>query len=164
MARVVDTNVAIAANGAAPQADARCVQAAARALREVEENHIVVIDDDHRILREYRRHLSPSGQPGPGDRFFAWLWNVHADPRRCEQVPLTCLSADENDFAEFPEDPQLAGFDRADRKFLCVALKSSLQPVVLNATDTRSWPVYEEALRRYGLRVEMLCPQLHGKD
>lgn len=62
-------------------------------------------------------------------------------------------------FAEFPADANLAGFDRADRKFVAVALASGDSPPIVNATDS-DWWLFREALQRHGVQVEFLCPEL----
>ena len=64
-----------------------------------------------------------------------------------------------DDFREFPQDPDLENFDRADRKFVAVALVSGLGPPILNATDTDWWD-YREPLRRNGVTVDFICPEL----
>lgn len=159
-ARVVDTNVAIVANGGAAHADPGCVQAALRTLLDLQQDGPVVIDDAYRILGEYRRHLQPVGQPGPGDAYFQWLLRNQANPKCCEQAPITLRGSEGEDYLEFPEDPELAGFDRSDRKFVAVARVSAHRPVILNATDTRSWPAFRLPLQRHGVFIECLCPHL----
>jgi hypothetical protein len=70
-----------------------------------------------------------------------------------------CLRGNGEDYEEFPDDPELARFDRSDRKFVAVTLASRLDPDVLNATDTDWWH-YRECLKKYGVRVVFLCPNL----
>ena len=60
---VIDTNVAVVANGRAKQADWDCVLACLDALDGVRRS-LVVLNDKNRILDEYRKHLSARGQPG----------------------------------------------------------------------------------------------------
>ena len=116
---------------------------------------LVLLDEDGKILDEYANHCSYAGQPGVGDAFFKWLWDNQANPKHCQKVPIT---PDPNrEFAEFPDDPDLSGFDRKDRKFVAVALASGLDPEVLNATD-KGWYYYSAALKRNGVRVQFLCP------
>ena len=154
---VVDTNVPVVANGDTPQATLTCVLACVQALREMVENGGVVLDDDMRILREYMGYLSRSGEPGMGDAFFKWVWDHQADDTRCERVPITTRSGSAHDFEEFPDDPELRGFHRDDRKFVAVALASKNAPEILNAVDT-DWWVHREALAHHGVRVKFLCP------
>lgn len=157
---VMDTNVGVVANGRAPHAGIECVSSCVGALIEIRERHHVLLDDRGLILDEYRRHLSPSGQPGPGDAFFKWLWDNQWNPEHCHQVPVTPVSG-RRGFEEFPEDPDLATFDPSDRKFVAVALASGGQPEIFNASDTDWWH-HREALSRHGVKVCFLCPQLMG--
>jgi hypothetical protein len=132
----------------------RCVDE----LRKVVERVVLVLDDAMHILNEYKRHLSFAGQPGVGDAFFKWVWNNQANPKRCETVHLTPRGAADNDFEEFPNDPALSAFDPADRKFAAVAHASRRRPAVLNAVDS-DWYVFQNPLRKHGIRVRQLCPE-----
>jgi hypothetical protein len=72
---VVDTNVPIVANGSADPNDARppsvaCRIAAVTFLQELVKAGTVLLDLEGLIQEEYRRYLSPRGQPGVGDRFY----------------------------------------------------------------------------------------------
>lgn len=155
----MDTNVAVVANGRTPQAGDRCVETCIAKLLEMTERHQVLLDEQGSILEEYRRHLSPSGQPGPGDAFFKWLWNNQANPQHCRQVPITPTDDKGRGFDEFPDDPDLASFDRADRKFVAVAVASGESPPILNASDSDWWN-YRNALDRHGITIQFLCPEL----
>ncbi len=155
---VIDTNVPVTANGRHPAAGIGCVANCVAALKAAR-GSLVLIDDGQRILDEYRRHLSHSGQPGPGDAFFKWLWNNQANRRRCRQVPITPVGGSYTDFAEYPEAPELGAFDPSDRKFVAVALASGLAPDVLEATDSKWWPL-REIFQRNGVSIRFLCPEL----
>jgi hypothetical protein len=124
---VIDTNVPVVANENHESAGPACVLSCIKALREAQ-HQIILIDGDTRsnILDEYRKHLSPGGQPGPGDAFFKWLWDNRYNPSHCRHVNITPLDEYGHDFAEFPDDPDLETFDRNDRKFVAVALASKL--------------------------------------
>ena len=154
---VMDTNVAVVANGAAEQAGPDCVDACIEALAYVRKARRVVLDDQRHILDEYRRNLSPSGQPGVGDAFFKWLWENQANERHCVTVAVTPDPV--RRYREFPEDPKLANFDPDDRKFVAVARTAGTDPPILNASDTDWWH-HREALQSCGIRVEFLCPEL----
>jgi hypothetical protein len=155
---VVDTNVAVVANATDTHADADCVLACINALAEIVKNGIVVIDNANLILLEYHKNLNLSGQPGPGDGFMKWLWSVQAVAARCERVAVTPGGPDGNDFVEFPRDPALVNFDREDRKFVAVAVKSRLAPHILNAVDS-DWKIHHGALVRNKVTIRFLCPQ-----
>ena len=155
---VVDTNVPVVANGRSEQADQDCVIACIDALADIRDAGMIVLDGLMLILDEYMRNLSMSGQPGPGDLFMKWVWNNQANRDRCEQVPITARADDPDSFVEFPDDLELADFDRSDRKFVAVARASSHSPVILNAVDS-DWAQFHGALVRHGLTVRFLCPQ-----
>lgn len=153
---VVDTNVPVVANGRTEQAGTSCVLACLSALQDARNGGKVVLDDGSRILNEYMVHLSHSGQPGPGDAFFRWIWQNQANPEICECVAIHPRHGTEGDFEEFPQDPELQSFDRSDRKFVAVALASTNRPTILNAVDS-DWWTYHKALERHGLKIEFLC-------
>ena len=119
--------------------------------------HRVMLDDQRDILDEYLRNLSPSGQPGPGDAFFKWLWENQANESHC--VTVAVANDPVRGYREFPEDPALTDFDQDDRKFVAVARAAGTEPPILNASDTDWWH-HREALRDCGVRVEFLCPEL----
>ncbi len=152
---LIDTNVAIAANGKSAASPA-CVLAAIERLERLIAGEILVLDDAEHILTEYRRHLSPHGQPGTGDQFYRWIWEQAAyNPRHCKQIHL---ELDENGaFAAFPKTPELANFDLSDRKFVAAALTHAANPPVVNATDS-DWHHHLEALTQHGVSVEFICP------
>ena len=155
---VMDTNVAIVANGMTEQADAACMSACRHKLRQIQEGRLrLLLDDKRLILEEYRKRLSLSGQPGYGDRFFKWLWYNQAVERHCRMVPVT--PHEDREFEEFPDDPCLASFDRDDRKFVAVALASKSNPQVFNASDPGWWH-HRESLCKHGVEVDFLCPEL----
>ena len=155
---VVDTNVPIVANGnQTPQADWNCRLSCIDNLERVQSEGVLLMDEKFLIFQEYSYYLSPSGEPGVGDRFFQWLLLNQGNEQLCRMIPIT---TDPNrEFTEFPDDPALASFDRSDRKFVAVALASESAPEILNATDTDWW--YDlEALQRHGVNVTFLCPEL----
>lgn len=153
----MDTNVAVVANGRAGQAGPSCVIACVDALLDIRANRCVLTDDRTLILDEYRRHLSHAGQPGPGDAFFKWLWDNQGNQKHCRRVPVTPHA--DRGFREFPCDTDLRSFHDDDRKFVAVARASKAAPSILNAADT-DWWVHRHALRRHGVRVKFLCPEL----
>ena len=156
---IVDTNVAIVANGKADQAGVDCIRACIAALKQVRASRRIWLDVNGLILGEYRINLSPTGQPGVGDAFFKWSWNNQANEQLCRQVRLSPLDDDHRLFAEFPDDPELRGFDRSDQKFAAVAIACGEEAPIQNASDT-DWWFFREALARHGVQVHFLCPEL----
>lgn len=156
---VIDTNVPVVANGGTEQAGPDCVIACIDALENAMQKGPILLDDMQRIFDEYRRYLSFSGQPGPGDRFVKWLWANQSNTQRCQTVAITPRDGNESDFEEFPVDAALVSFDRDDRKFVAVAISSGLDPAILNASDTDWWNSRRD-LARHGIRLKFLCPEL----
>ena len=115
---VVDTNVAIAANGRRTHADSRCQLACVKRLNSVVKGEVVAIDAKGEILQEYRRHLSHQGMPGVGDAFFKHVFDNQYMGDRVRRATVTPSDNDERGFEELPAN----AFDRSDRKFLAVAV------------------------------------------
>lgn len=155
---IVDTNVPVTANGRNTHANPTCVIACTRKLGEIVDNHILVLDDQWQIIGEYQQNLNSTGQPGVGDIFLKWVLTNRKNPNCCELVPIT-PNKDDGGFAEFPKDATLIGFDLSDRKFVAVALAHLEHPPILNATDS-DWGVYQGALKKHGIQVEFLCPDI----
>lgn len=157
---IIDTNVPLVANGKTEQASPECRLACTKRLSEVQQRGIVVLDNGWHILREYQKKLNGRGQPGVGDAFLKWLLTNWANPKHCKLIAITPLSEskEETNFAEFPDDPLLMGFDPSDRKFVAVAMAHPEHPPILNATDT-DWQIYHKALEKY-VQIEFLCPEM----
>lgn len=153
----MDTNVADVGNGATGQASPECVTACVDRMDRIIQGERLVLDDQDQILKEYP---TSTGQLGAGHAFTKWVWTNRYNPTFCEVVTLQPHEA--RGFAQFPEDEALATFDRDDRKFVAVALASGKSPPILNASDT-GWRDHQEALAKYGVRVEFICPELMEK-
>ena len=115
----------------------------------------LVIDDGWEILSEYMANLRSQGQPGPGDAFLKWVLTNYPNSDRCIRVSI-CRD-EQFGYAEFPTDPDLAGFDLSDRKFVAVAVAHPEHPPILNATDSDWWH-YRDALGRHGIQIKFVCP------
>ena len=151
MTFVVDTNVAIAANGRKTHADEECRLTCVEKLESLEQK-VVAIDDGGLILEEYGNCLNYSGGPGVGDEFFMYVFNNQGRENRVRMVTVTPSG---DSFQELPENT----FDRSDRKFLAVAVVA--KATVLNATDS-DWNEQAELMDKLNVEVEQLCPQ-HAK-
>lgn len=158
MSVVIDTNVLIAANGGSEQVNAQNQLLCIEFLEKVRnENNCVSVDSQHLIFAEYSRYCDHKGQPGVGDAFFKWLFLNQGYDTICEQVNITL--DDEWDFVEFPHDNNLNGFDKSDRKFVAVALKSLYNPSIYNATDS-DWKIFNRLLAAHGVTIQQLCPDI----
>lgn len=156
---VVDTNVALVANGDTPQAGPACAEACLMRLKHVEAEERVVLDGAGLILREYLNQRPHEVPRGPGDAFLVWVFDNQVNQAHCDIVTVTPLPGEARGFAEFPDDPALAGFDPDDRKFVAVALASLADPPILNASDTDWWQ-FRDVLAGHGVQVVFLCPDL----
>lgn len=154
---VMDTNVAVVANGETPQAGPDCVTACIGRIKTIQTEETILVDDSGIILQEYRCRLRPRREPGIGHQFFLWLIDHLGDEARCRQVPVT--PDPERGFVEFPDSEDLRDFDRDDRVFVAVAIAGGSVPPVVNASDTDWWN-HREALARHGVEIEFLCPEL----
>ena len=156
---VVDTNVPKVANGLqeSPQASPQCVRTCISRIRNiVRGKDKLVLDESGLILREYRRNLRTSGQPGTGDEFLHWI--LRTGGAMCEKIPITLVNGSEIEFEEFPDDPALKRFDVDDRKFVAVACAHPDKPPILQAVDSH-WLNFHDALHQNGVTVEELCPE-----
>ena len=72
---VVDTNVAIAANGKDTHADLDCQKACVKELRDICSGKMIALDDAGWIFDEYKQNLKFAGAPGVGDVFFKHIHN-----------------------------------------------------------------------------------------
>lgn len=149
---VVDTNVAVVANGRQTHADLRCQKLCVEKLRSVVADEVIAIDDKGEIFQEYKRHLNFSGMPGVGDMLFKHVFDYQYRGDRVRRTPITHSADDGRGFEELPENT----LDPADRKFLAVAVVADA--VVLNATDS-DWVEHKVLTETLGVQVEQLCPE-----
>ena len=153
---VVDTNVAIAANGRGTHADLQCQRSCVERLAAVVKEETIAIDDVGLIVDEYAKHLRRSGQPGVGDLFWKHVFDHQYQPARVRRITLRRSTDTRRGFEELPEN----NFDPSDRKFLAVAVAA--QAVVLNATDS-DWDEQTALLDGLRVQVRQLCPQHASK-
>ena len=153
---VVDTNVAVVANQRSRESYS-CASACAQALLKIRNCGFLVIDDGDRILAEYRRNGSLSGQPGAGDYFIKWVHDNRGRRDLVQIVVITPKAGDPDDFTEFPSHQDLSNFDPSDRKFVAVANAHPAKPPILQGTDSKWWG-WKDALNACGITIEFLCP------
>lgn len=152
MSVVPDTNVLVVADGG--RGDDVCEVACIEYL-EIARRRGVALDDGYVIMGEYRQNVDKAGQPGAGAAFFKELASRLYDPSFVTLVPIT--PHEERMYEEFPDDPDLTGFDRSDRKFAAVARVAEAEEIAV-ATDSDWWND-REAMGRH-VRLEFLCPHL----
>lgn len=152
---VVDTNVAVVANGRPDPNDPRppsivCKVATVTFLKNLVMNGTVLLDVEGAIQDEYRRYLNPRGEPGVGDRFYQEV--LRSSPKLVERVDLP--KRPDGEYEDLPQSLIDAGFDPSDRKFAALAHKEGV--TVYNATDS-DWIEHATTLETEGIQVENLC-------
>lgn len=157
MSVVVDTNVAIVANGLETHASFACQYACADFLEGLvspnKRNHII-LDEQGLIFSEYSDYLNYKGQPGVGDIFFKYLHDHMYLGKKVRLVPITPIADGQRSFSELPKN----SVDMDDRKFLATAVVSGA--VIVNAVDT-DWHEQATFIADLGVNVMQLCPE-HG--
>jgi hypothetical protein len=156
MNRIIDTNVAITANGRDTHASDECQLECINALIDIVNKCTVYLDDQNLIFEEYRKNLKFVGSPGTGDMFFKHIFDNLGNQTKCRIVSIT---PENSSFAEFPDDINLKNFDIDDHKFVAVAIASGDNPSIVNAVDS-DWKNHKEALQSHGIKVIQLCK--HG--
>ena len=157
MAVIIDTNVAVVANGKSEQASEDCEGTCISRLQEITSGKVkLVVDDQRRIIEEYRGNLSPTGQPGVGDAFLKWVEMNWTNETLCDRVIVSRIEGSDTEFEQFPADAALENFDSDDRIFVAVALTHPEKPPILQAVD-RQWWDFRDALYQHDVTVEFIC-------
>ena len=100
----------------------------------VREHGRIGLDNQNLILEEYANNLNFSGSPGAGDEFFKY---VHNNQHVASVVVRASITSNEvRGFDEFPDSPDLEGFDPSDRKFVATQLVLGSTFEILNAVDS----------------------------
>lgn len=149
---VIDTNVAISANGINTHASLACQLACIELLANCE-NLPIAIDEAALIMDEYARHLSHAGQPGVGDLFFKYLHDhQHVPDNNIHRVKITPSDDAARGFKELP----INTLDLSDRKFLATAVVA--KATIVNATDS-DWEAQREVLGSLTITLRQVCPE-----
>ncbi|MEO6785877.1 MAG: hypothetical protein ABI318_07055 [Chthoniobacteraceae bacterium] len=152
---IVEVNVGIAANGRDTHVSLACQKTCIEMLMALRDRGDFAMDETGFIFDEYKTYLKFEGEPGVGDMFFKWVNDVQWDETICRRESITPHKG--RTFEEFPEDPTLAKFDRADRKYAALAKKCGTRSSVYNATDS-DWKQFEAAFARNAIKVVNICP------
>ncbi|MEZ4983811.1 MAG: hypothetical protein R2795_02035 [Saprospiraceae bacterium] len=162
MADIIDTNVIAVSNFENENVRTDCLEACINYLSSYT-NRTYAVDSENRIFNEYFRYARRAGTPNVGDAFAAWLWNNQANPNFCELVTITESGDEVIVFNEIPFNEELLGFDKADQKFLAVAIACTGLGNIVNATDS-DWNQYREAVQNTGVQVTELCPDTYSVE
>ena len=156
---VVETNVAVSANGRNTHASLACQYACTEFLEVLvspKKRTQIVLDELGLIFTEYSNHLRYKGQPGVGDMFFKYLHDHMYLDEKIKRVHITPIADEARGFDELPPN----AVDKSDRKFLAAAIVS--QADVVNAVDT-DWHEKMAFIASTGVKVQQICPD-HGCD
>ena len=154
---VVDTNVAISANGRNTHASLACQYACIEFLEGIvspNKRTQIVLDELELIFTEYRDYLHYKGQPGVGDIFFKYLHDHMYLGKKIKLVPITPITDEARGFNELLPN----SVDKSDRKFLAAAVIAGAR--IVNALDT-DWHQEIAFVASLGVKVHQLCPE-HG--
>lgn len=154
---VLDTNVAISANGRDTHASLACQYACTAFIEELvssKKRTQIVLDELGLIFTEYSNHLHYKGQPGVGDVFFKYLHDHMYLNKKIKRVPITPIDDEARGFDELPPNTM----DKSDRKFLAAAVVAGAE--IVNAMDT-DWHMQIAFVAYLGVNVQQLCPE-HG--
>jgi hypothetical protein len=151
---IVDTNVAVVAQGNSHMSE-ECQWECISFIEEILNNkHIVIIDNNFHILREYQTNLSSKGSPKYGDRFLKWVLNNQANPLRVIQVPITEVGP--NHFEEFPQSLEDIQVDPSDKKFIAVSIANEKKGSIVECADSK-WIGWHHPLLKEGIKVHFIC-------
>ncbi len=148
---VIDTNVAISANGRNTHASMACQFACLELLESCRELNIC-LDNQNLIMDEYAKHLSYSGQPDVGDMFFKYLHDNQYSSKKIHRVKITPIADIQQGFEELSKNQ----LDPSDRKFLATAVVS--KATIVNATDS-DWKEQQALLESLNIVIKQLCPE-----
>jgi predicted nucleic acid-binding protein len=152
---VVDTNVAIAANGRDTHASLTCQFKCTEFLQELVspiKRTQIILDMQGMIFDEYSRHLNYKGEPGVGDIFFKYLHDHMYLGKKVRLIAITPIDDETRGFNELPTNT----VDKSDQKFLATAIVSNA--AIINAVDT-DWHEQGVFITNLGVNVRQLCPE-----
>lgn len=156
---IVDTNVPLKAANTHPsdKLDAKCCMACLTFIQELmQSDHIVVLDADHEILKEYSNNLTSHGQPTVATQFLMWIQR-NLSLRNNSHVELQKLTVTgDREYAEFPQTSALDGFDRSDRKFIALSNAHPQHPYIIEGSDSLWWG-FKTVLDSLGLHIIFVC-------
>lgn len=138
---VVDTNVVLVSNCQHEGVSQDCIAICAQRLQTIMKEGKLVLDDCFRILIEYQNKTTPKTGNRAGDAFVKWALQNNANPQRVDLVELSDHPT--RGYDSFPDDPALAAFDPADRKFVVsrapipASHRSSRRPTPNGSTGQR---------------------------
>jgi hypothetical protein len=158
---IIDTNVIFVAEGK-HNVSFECFKNCIEIIKGIKNGQFrISLDNRGFILREYI--INFQNTQGIGMELVIWLFRHQHQHSYCLLVDPQPQDGTGENFALFPQDPLLASFDRADRKFVATAIAAQHalegQPVpIVNATDS-DWCNYLEVLQQNGVHLYFICPE-----
>lgn len=149
---IIDTNAAVVANRQNASVSIGCIEACIRFIVAARETGTVLLDQADEIRAEYAKALIVSPPHGLGALFLFHILQHQFDPKRVRRIPLGRRS--DGELSDFPEAPNLAGFDRDDRKFAALAAVTGV--AVSTAIDS-DWVNFQQPLAMHGIKIEFIC-------
>jgi hypothetical protein len=149
---VVDTNVAVVANGRKVTASQDCQDKAVLYLLEMVETGCVMIDTEGSILSEYKKRLFAKGEPGTGDRFYFHVLINQRNKKRVRRYDL--LQARANPLRQAFVNGTLKAFDTSDRP---LALCATVARTPVATCSDSDWTEHEVGLDACGVKMEYIC-------
>lgn len=161
MKYIVDTNIPLKASDttSADPLNAQCALACLKFVQSLmDSKDIVVLDANREILQEYRNNCKSHGQPTIASIFLDWICRqlTLRTNSQVEMVRLTVLG--DRQYLEFPQDPDLDGFDLSDRKFIALSNAHPEHPPVIEGSDCLWWG-FRDTLASLGIRVIFVCEE-----
>ena len=159
---IVDTNVPLVAAGAHDAANKECQLECVNFISLVlSGSFCLVLDMNGEAFGEYLGNI----QMDPPDASLAsqFLWYILNNMGYPNRINRVKLSVDEyGEYTTWPQDPELASFDPADRKWVALALafeEKTEQTVPITYAIDRDWDDHHDALKRCGIILNLLCPK-----
>lgn len=107
----------------------------------------VLLDDNYRILNEYRNAYRLPKCPNSATAFFKWVL------QNAEYFPLNEPKKDT--FEPYPNDNALQDFDPPDRKYIALAYVHPDHPAIVEASDSKWWGI-KQNLKKHGITVSFI--------
>ena len=160
--RIIDTNVPLTAAGINENVTLLCKQHCVRVVNLVRNRAIcIVIDRDGEVLREYANkvHQKRSSLLDLAGLFLIYVRSNSGYKERVHQIHLRKVNGE---YADWPQDQTLTGFDPSDKKWVALALafrQQTGQDAPVAYAIERGWDKYGEALNQHGVVLEHLCAE-----
>lgn len=165
--QIVDTNVALTADGANSLASKVCQRSCISVIRRVLSGEIAfVIDENNEVLREYRKNIYPDYKGSLAEQFMIHALTYQFFEGRVKRIKLEKNAADQ--FEDYPDnednwttsDSRCKRFDPDDKKWVALALRfkseTGTDAPIVNAAD-RCWIAFESHLKSADVILETLC-------